>query len=108
VPQTTLRTLGDAPTWSLTERAQRVGVAEAEAAALIVLMQRPSTTADTPVPAPATELASPLLGTMAPNGVSGAPRIRLSRRGVIATRKNAIRHTMKNVLLTNAALTIPL
>jgi hypothetical protein len=67
----TLRALGDPPTRSLTDLAQRIGVAEAQAAA------------------PA--LASPLLATMAPNGAWSAPRIRLSKRAVIAARKHATR-----------------
>jgi hypothetical protein len=77
-----LRTLGDAPTRSLTELAKRLGVAEAAAAAMV----EPSDEA-APAPAP----ASPLLATMARSGASGAPRIRLSRRAVIAARKNATR-----------------
>jgi hypothetical protein len=76
VLRATLRTLGDAPTRSVTELAQRLGVAEAAASAMVV-----------PTPAP----ASPLLVTMVPNGASSAPRIRLSRRAVIAARKNATR-----------------
>jgi hypothetical protein len=71
VLRATLRALGDAPTRSLTELAKRLGVAEAEAAAL----------------AP----ASPLLTTMGPNGASSAPRIRLRKRAVIAARKRATR-----------------
>jgi hypothetical protein len=71
VLQATLRALGDTPTRSLTDLAKRIGVAEAKAAA------------------PA--LTSPLLDTMAPNGVLSAPRIRLSKRAVIAARKNATR-----------------
>jgi hypothetical protein len=85
VLQATLRTLGDAPTRSLTELAQRIGVAEAHAAAAVVS----PTMADLPVTAPAR--ASPLLGMMGPNDASRAPRIRLSKRAVIAARKNTIR-----------------
>jgi hypothetical protein len=78
VLRATLRTLGDAPTRSVTALAQRLGVAEAEAAAMVE---------PTGEPAP----ASPLLATMGPNGPSSAPRIRLSKRAVIAARKSAIR-----------------
>src|SRR5918994_1445014 len=67
VLRTTLRTLGDAPTRSLTELAKRLGIAEAAAAAMVEA---------TGEPAP----ASPLLGTTGPNGASSAPRIRLSKR----------------------------
>jgi hypothetical protein len=83
VLQATLRTLGDAPTRSVTELAKRLGVAEAEATALVVPTNAPST--------PVAPSASPLLATMAPNGASSVPRIRLSRRAVIAARRNAIR-----------------
>jgi Helix-turn-helix of DDE superfamily endonuclease len=87
VLQATRRALGDAPTRSVTELAQRLGVAEAKAAAVAV----PPTTSTPPAAAPAPAPASPLLGTMGPNGASGAPRTRLSRRAIIAARKNATR-----------------
>ena len=89
VLQTTLRTLGDAPTRSLTALAQRIGVAEADAAAMIVPTEEPLTPTDPPVVAPTSAPVPPLLATRAPNGASGAPRIRLSRRAVIAARKSA-------------------
>jgi hypothetical protein len=76
-----LRTLGDAPTRSVTELATRLGVAEAEAAAAVEPSHEPST--------PGTPPASPLLATMAPSGASSVPRIRLSRRAVIAARRHA-------------------
>jgi len=79
VLQTTLRTLGDAPTRSLKELATRVGVAAVDATALFVPTEPP------PTPAP----ASPLLDTTGLNGASSAPRIRLSRRAVIAARTSA-------------------
>jgi len=85
VLRVTLRTLGDAPTRSVTELAQRLGVAEAEAAATL------EPTADLPTAAPASAPTAPLLATMGPNGASSAPRIRLSKRGVIAARKSATR-----------------
>jgi len=85
VLRATLRALGDAPTRSLTALAKRLGVAEAEAAAMV------EPTATLPAAAPAPAPASPLLATMAPNGASSAPRIRLSRRAVIAARKSATR-----------------
>jgi hypothetical protein len=85
VLQATLRTLGDAPTRSVTELAQRIGVAEAKAAAVAA----PPTTSTPPAAAPALALTSPLLGMMGPNGALGAPRTRLSRRTIIAARKNA-------------------
>jgi Helix-turn-helix of DDE superfamily endonuclease len=90
VLRATLRMLGDAPTRSVTELAQRLGVAEAEAAAMVEPTEGASPPSDLPtaaVPVP----ASPLLATMAPNGASSAPRIRLSRRALIAARKNTIR-----------------
>jgi hypothetical protein len=87
VLQATLRALGDAPTRSVTELAQRLGVAEAEATAMVVPAERPPTLPDPPAPAP----TCPLLATMARSGASSAPRIRLSRRAVIAARKNVTR-----------------
>ena len=86
VLRATLRALGDAPSRSLTELAQRLGVAEAEVAAMVV---PPEGSPPSALPAPAP--ASPLVVTMGPNGVSSAPRSRLSRRAVIAARKSLIR-----------------
>jgi hypothetical protein len=86
VLQATRRALGEAPSRSWTELAQRIGVAEANTAAVGVS----PTEADPPGAAPAPALASPLLAMMAPNGASSAPRIRLSKRAVIAARKSAI------------------
>jgi hypothetical protein len=90
VLQATLCTLGDAPTRSLTALAQRIGVAEADAAAMVVPSEGSPPSylpAAAPVPAP----ASPLLATMARNGASSVPRIRLSRRAVIVARRHATR-----------------
>jgi Helix-turn-helix of DDE superfamily endonuclease len=89
VLQATLRTIGDAPTRSLTALAQRIGVAEADAAAMVVPTEELPTPVDPPAVALAQAPVSPLLATMAPNGASSAPRIRLSRRAVIAVRKSA-------------------
>jgi hypothetical protein len=82
VLRATLRALGDAPSRSVAELAKRLGVAEADASAIVV---------PTPAAAPTSAPASPLLGTTAPNGASSAPRIRLSKRAVIAARKHATR-----------------
>jgi Helix-turn-helix of DDE superfamily endonuclease len=87
VLQATLRTLGDAPTRSVTELAKRLGIAEAEATAPCMPTSEPLTAVEPPAPAS----ASPLLAMMAPSGASSVPRIRLSRRAVIAARRNAIR-----------------
>jgi Helix-turn-helix of DDE superfamily endonuclease len=89
VLRTTLRTLGDAPTRSVQDLAKRLGVAEADAVAMVVPPEGPPTTSAPPAATPAP--ASPLLATMAPNGASSAPRIRLSRRAVIVARKDATR-----------------
>jgi hypothetical protein len=91
VLRATLRALGDAPLRSITELAQRLGVAEADASALVVPASAPPPSADPLAAAPGLAPTSPLLVTMAPNGASSAPRIRLSRRAVIAARKNATR-----------------
>jgi hypothetical protein len=94
VLQATLRALGDAPSRSLQELARRMGVTEAEAAALVVPTEAPSPAAMPPAAAPSPADASPLLGTMAPNGASSAPRIRLSRGAVIVARKSTTRSKM--------------
>jgi hypothetical protein len=89
VLRATLRTLGDTPTRSVQALAQRLGVAEADAAAVVVPPLVPPS--DPPTAAPAFEPISPLLAMMGPNGASSAPRIRLSKRAVIAARKGATR-----------------
>jgi hypothetical protein len=91
VLRATLRALGDAPSRSLTDLANRLGVTEADASALVVPTEEPSSTSGPPAAAPASAPASPLLGTMGPSGASSAPRIQLSRRAVIAARKSATR-----------------
>ena len=91
VLRATLRALGDAPSRSVTELAQRLGVAEADAAAHGRAAGGAATTSAPPAAAPAPAPTSPLLATMAPNGASSAPRIRLSRRAVIAARKSTTR-----------------
>jgi DDE superfamily endonuclease len=89
VLQATLRALGDAPSRSLQALAQRIGVTEAEAAALVVPSAELSPPVEPPAaPTPATP--SPLSATMGRNDGSRAPRTRLSRRAVIVARKNAI------------------
>jgi hypothetical protein len=94
VLQATLRTLGDAPTRSVTELAKRLGVTETDASALVVPVPEPPNPSDSPIPASAQAPAFPLLGMMAPNGALGVPTIRLSRRAIIAARKRAIRSKM--------------
>ena len=86
VLRATLHALGDAPSRSLQALAQRLGVSEVEATALVV----PTAKASSPV-APPAAAPSPLLATMGRNGASRAPRTRLSKGAVIAARKNAIR-----------------
>jgi hypothetical protein len=93
VLRATLRGLGDAPSRSVQALAQRLGVAEADASAMVVPTPVPPPPAAPSAAVPAAAPASPLLGLMAPNGVSSAPRLRLSRRAVIAARKNTTRST---------------
>jgi hypothetical protein len=90
VLQATLRALGDAPSRSLQALAQRLGMAEAEATALVVPPEEPSFPVEPPVAAPTPAARSPLSATMGRNDASRAPRTRLSRRAVIVARKNAI------------------
>jgi hypothetical protein len=90
VLQATLRTLGDAPSRSVQALAQRIGVTEAEAAALIVPSAEPSPPVEPPAATPTPVTPSPLSATMGRNDGLSAPRTRLSRRAVIVARKNAI------------------
>ena len=86
-----LRALGDAPARSLTALAQRLGVSEAEAAAVDVpLAEELPLVAPTPS-APVAGPPSPLLPMTAPNGASSAPKTLLHRRTVIAVRKKTTR-----------------
>jgi hypothetical protein len=87
VLRVTMRALGDAPTRSVTELAKRLGMAEAEASAIVEPAEGPAPTSALPASVP----AFPLLATMGPNGASSAPRIRLSKRAVIAARKSTTR-----------------
>jgi Helix-turn-helix of DDE superfamily endonuclease len=91
VLQAMLRALGDAPSRSLQALAQRMGVTEAEAAALVVAPEEPSPPVEPPAGAPTPAARSPLSATMGRSDVSSAPRTRLSRRAVIVARKNATR-----------------
>jgi hypothetical protein len=75
-----LRTLGDAPARSLTALAQRLGVSEADAAAVVTPL------AEEPTPAP----DAPLLPMTGPNDASSAPKTLLNRPRVIAARKRII------------------
>ena len=103
VLQATLRTLGDAPGRSLQALAQRIGVTEAEAAALVVPSEEPS---------PPVELlpAAPTLATPSPFGHDGTerriarPQDPLEQTRCYSGKKTC--HTGQNVLLINAALTI--
>jgi hypothetical protein len=80
-----LRTLGDAPARSLAALAQRLGVTEAAAAAVVTpLAEEPAPVADAPVVAPS---IAPLLPMMAPSGGSSAPKTLLNRKQVIVARK---------------------
>jgi hypothetical protein len=83
-----LRTLGDAPTRSLTALAQRLSVSEADAATMIVPLEEEAAPV---VAVPTTALASPLLPMTARNGALSAPKTLLNRPRVIAARKKTTR-----------------
>jgi hypothetical protein len=86
-----LRTLGDAPTRSLTALAQRLGVSEADAATVVAPLEEEGAPGGAaPVAAP----DSPLLPMTGPNGASSAPRSLLNRKRVIAARKRTTRSKM--------------
>src|SRR6516165_1664180 len=82
-----LRALGAAPARSLAALAQRFGVSEADAAAVVVpLEEEPAPVVAVPAAAP----ASPLLPMTGPNDASSAPTTLLNRPTVIAGRKRTI------------------
>ena len=82
-----LRTLGDAPTRSLAALAQRLGVPEAAAAAMVTpLAEEPAPLAEESAPVAAAP-ASPLLPMTGRNGASSAPKTLLHRKRVRAARK---------------------
>jgi hypothetical protein len=83
-----LRALGAAPARSLTALAQRLGVSEADAAAVVEARE-----AD---PAPAATLEAPLGPMTGPNGASSAPKTLLNSKRVRARKKRD--QTVKNVL----------
>jgi hypothetical protein len=86
-----LRSLGDAPARSLTALAQRLGVAEADAATIVTpLEEEPAPLVVVPAAAP----ASPLLPMTGRNGASSAPKTLLNRPTVIAARKEITRSKM--------------
>jgi hypothetical protein len=76
-----LRQLGDAPSRSLDDLAQRLAVPAAALAPVVAAGQA----GDAAEPAP------PLFATMAPSGASRAPVLRMRRRAVIAARRSATR-----------------
>ena len=78
-----LRTLGDAPARSLAALAQRLGVTEADAAAVVSSLE------EEPVPL-ATASVSPLLPMTGRNDALSAPKTLLNRPRVIAARKKTI------------------
>jgi Helix-turn-helix of DDE superfamily endonuclease len=82
-----LRTLGDAPTRSLTALARRLGVSEGTLG--VAPLEEPAPVA-LPAAAPVAGPAAPLLRMTGRNGASSAPRTRLNRRGVTAARKRTI------------------
>jgi hypothetical protein len=83
-----LRTVGDAPTRSLTVLAQRLGVSEADAATVVTPLEGEGTSS---AAAPAAVPAAPLLPMTGPNGASSAPKMLLNRKRVIAARKGTTR-----------------
>jgi hypothetical protein len=98
-----LRVLGEAPACSLTALAQRLGVAEADAAPVVVPREEEQTPA-TVVVAPAVVPTSPLLPMMAPNGGSSAPKTRLTNGEPAQTDTDVMRVAREATTLATAAL----
>jgi hypothetical protein len=74
-----LRSLGDAPARSLAALAQRLGVAEADAATLVTPLEE--------APTPGVAPDAPLLPMTGPNGALSAPKTLRNRRRVIVGRQ---------------------
>jgi hypothetical protein len=91
VLRATRRALGEAPTRSVTELAQRLGMTEVDATAMGRPPEEPLSASDPPTAALAP--TSPLVATMGPNGAWSAPRIQLRRRAIIAASKRTTRST---------------
>jgi DDE superfamily endonuclease len=89
--QATQRAMGDAPARTLAELAQRLGVSEEEAAAVVLPAAAGAAPADLPTAALDDPAAAPLFAMMAPNGASRAPRTRMHRKAVLAARKSITR-----------------
>lgn len=97
--RTAQRAMGDAPARSLAELAQRLGVSEDAAAAVVVSASAGAVADDLPAAAeqehsaaaPDTPPSAPLFAMMAPNDASRAPRTRKHRKAVLAARKSIIR-----------------
>ena len=86
-----LRTLGDAPTRSLTALAQRLGVSAADAAMVVTpLAEEAAPMAAAPAAIP----VSPLVPMMARNGALSAPKALRHRRTVIVGRTRTTRSKM--------------
>jgi hypothetical protein len=83
-----LRTLGDAPSRSLSALAQRLGVAEVDAATVVAPLEAEEASSAV---APAAMPVSPLLPMTAPRDASSAPKTLLNRPSVIAARKKTTR-----------------
>jgi hypothetical protein len=90
VLQATRRPLGDTPSRSLQALARRMGVTEAEAAALVAPPEESSPPAEPSLAAPTPATCAPLSATMGRHDGSRVPRTRLSRRAVIVARKHVI------------------
>src|SRR5207249_1181070 len=81
---TALRTLGDAPTRSLTALAQRLRISEADGGGGVGALEvEPAPSVAAPVATP----DAPLLPMTGPNDASSAPKTLLNRPHVIAARK---------------------
>ncbi len=77
VLQTTLRALGDAPARSMEHLAQPLGLSLVEDSSV--------------EPNSVSQASPPLFAMMEPNDVSSAPKMQITKKAIIAARKNAIR-----------------
>jgi len=85
-----LRTPRDAPARSPCDLAKRLGLSEADVAAVVASAETEACAEQAASQQGATAPACPLFVLMAPNDVSQAPKVHLNREASIAARKSII------------------
>jgi hypothetical protein len=90
VVRASMRSLGDAPTRSLRELAQRLGVSVEEASAVVASAQTVASSSEPASAAPDEASSAPLFAMTVLNDASHAPKMLMNRKAAIAARRSAI------------------